>query len=295
MKRNSSLSKLFLGLTYLGLTLLTASAADKKIVLVAGKPSHGPGEHEHNAGVQLIHRCLQGVPGVVSTFYLNGWPEDPKAFDGADTILFFADGGGGHPAVQGDHLKILGEIMKRGVGFACIHYAVEVPKDRGGKEFLEWMGGYFETYWSVNPHWDGEFKEFPKHPITRGAKQFKIRDEWYYHMRSQENMKGVTPILTAVPPEATRDRPDSTHGGNPEVRARKGMPEHVAWAYERPDGGRGFGFTGAHFHKNWADESFRKIVLNALLWTAKAEVPANGVECSVTAEDLQKNLDSKRR
>ena len=110
-----------------------------------------------------------------------------------------------------------------------------------------------------------------------------------------EVLPPAEPAAVAVPPEATRDRPDSTHGGNPEVRARKGMPEHVAWAYERPDGGRGFGFTGAHFHKNWANESFRKIVLNALLWTAKAEVPANGVECSVTAEDLQKNLDSKRR
>ena len=34
------------------------------------------------------------------------------------------------------------------------------------------------------------------------------------------------------------------HSGNPHVRARMGMPEHVAWAYERPGGGRSFGFTG---------------------------------------------------
>jgi hypothetical protein len=75
----------------------------------------------------------------------------------------------------------------------------------------------------------------------------------------------------------------------------RGEPQHVSWVYERPDGGRGFGFTGAHFHRNWGDANFRRIVLNALLWVAKAEVPAGGVESTVTADDLQKNLDPKRR
>lgn len=285
---------LFAGFVSLGLAL-SGYGADKKIVLVAGVPSHGPGEHEHNAGVQLLHQCLQGVPGVSAKFYLNGWPKDPEALAGADTILFYADGGGGHPAIQGNHLQILSDLMKKDVGLVCVHYAVEVPKDRGGPEFLQWLGGYFETFWSVNPHWDADFKELPRHPITRGVKPFKIRDEWYYHMRFQPELKGVTPILTAVPPESTRKGGDSTHGGNQYVRARTGMPEHVAWAYERPEGGRGFGITGAHFHKNWGDENFRRIVLNAILWTAQVEVPPNGVECAVTPEDLKKNLDPKRK
>ena len=284
---------LFLVAALLSGIVFNASAADKKIVLVAGRPSHGPAEHEHNAGVQLLHKCLQGLPGISSTVYLNGWPKDPQAFDGADTILFYADGGGSHPAIQGDHLKVLGDLMKKGVGLVCVHYAVEVPKEKGGPEFLQWLGGYFETFWSVNPHWDADFKELPKHPITRGVKPFKIRDEWYYHMRFPEDLKGVTPILSAVPPESTRNGGDSSHGGNAAVRARKGMSEHVAWAFERPDGGRGFGLTGAHFHKNWGDPDFGKIVLNALLWTAKAEVPPSGVECSISSADLQKNMDPK--
>ena len=45
------------------------------------------------------------------------------------------------------------------------------------------------------------------------------------------------------------------------------------WAVERPDGGRGVGFTGGHFHRNWRDDNFRKVVLNALLWICKVEVP----------------------
>src|SRR5438309_2061084 len=155
-----------------------ARAADKKIVLVAGHPSHGPGDHEFNAGVQLLHRCLAGVPGVKSAFYLNGWPKDPNAFEGADTILFFMDGGAGHPIIQENHLKIIGDLMKKGVGLACVHYAVEVPKDKGGPEFLDWIGGYYEDRWSTNPHWEADFKNLPNHPVTRGVKPFKIRDEW---------------------------------------------------------------------------------------------------------------------
>src|SRR5262245_26048208 len=158
---------------------IDAGAADKKIVLVAGRPSHGPGDHEFNAGVQLLHKCLEHQPGIVSTFHLNGWPKDPHAFEGAATILFFMDGGGGHPIIQDDHLKIIGELMKKGVGLVCVHYAVEVPKEKGGPEFLDWIGGYYETGFSTNPHWEADFTSLSKHPITRGVKPFKIRDEWY--------------------------------------------------------------------------------------------------------------------
>ena len=41
---------------------------------------------------------------------------------------------------------------------------------------------------------------------------------------------------------------------------------------------RGFGFTGGHFFDNWENDNFRKMALNAILWTAKAEVPEGGVK-----------------
>jgi type 1 glutamine amidotransferase len=288
---------LFSLLTVATLFVVDARAADKKIVLVAGRLSHGQGEHEHRAGCLLLEKCLNKVPGIQAIVVTNGWPKDETVFGGAAAILFYADGGGGHPAIQGDRLQNIGALMKKGVGMACIHYAVEVPKEKGGPEFLDWIGGYFEMNWSVNPHWDADFKSLPEHPITRGVKPFKIRDEWYYHMRFRDGVKGVTPILTALPPESTLNRPDGTHSGNPDVREaiKKGEPQHVAWACERPDGGRGFGFTGAHFHRNWGNGNFRKLVLNAVLWVAKAEVPANGVECAVTDDDLKQNLDPKRK
>ncbi len=286
------------------LATFTTFAADKRIVLIAGNPSHGPGDHEHRAGCLLLKSCLDKIPGVTAEVYSNGWPskivdgkkvDDHTVLTGADAIFIYSDGGGGHPAIRPERLEALGGLMSKGVGLGCCHYAVEVPKDKGGPEFLKWIGGYFETFWSVNPHWDADFKEFPKHPITRGVKPFKVRDEWYYHMRFPDGMKGTTPILTAVPPDSTRGKEgvNSPHGGNPEVQKHKGEPEHVMWATERPDGGRGFGVTGAHFHRNWADDNFRKLVLNALLWIAKMDVPADGVSSAVTPEQMKENLDPK--
>jgi type 1 glutamine amidotransferase len=285
----------------LGLTLVAGSvlAADaRKVVFIAGRPSHGPGEHEHRAGCLLLKACLDKVPGITSTVYSNGWPEDPgAAFAGASTIMVYSDGGSDHPLLQDEHLKTMGELMNKGVGLVCIHYAVEPTKEKGEKEFLDWIGGAFEINWSVNPTWNADYKQLPNHPITRGVKPFSIHDEWYFHMRFREGMKGVTPILTAVPPESTMSRPDGTHSGNPTVReaVKNGEPQHMAWACERADGGRGFGWTGAHYHKNWGNDNFRKLVLNAILWTAKAEVPSDGVQSEVTPQQLKENLDPKGR
>ncbi len=267
----------------------------KKLVLIAGKPSHGPGDHEFRAGVKLLEKCLDAdSPQIITAAYENGWPADPTAFDNADAIFFYADGGGGHPVLQSNRLLQIDALAKRGIGVACLHYAVEVPKEKGGPEFLNWLGGYFEPHWSVNPHWKLQSTELASgHPITRGVKPFTTDDEWYYHMRFREPMAGVTPILKATPPDSTRQLPDGPHSNNPTVRNGKGSSEVLAWAYERPDGGRGFGCTGAHFHKNWANDDFRKLMLNSLLWTSGLDVPQDGVTSSVSPEDLAANMDKK--
>ena len=289
--------RLLLALTLAATSIFAADGGKKSVVMIAGRPSHGPGEHEHNAGVQLLAKCLQQGAGdkVDVKVHLNAeWPAAEELAK-ADTILIYSDGGGGHPALQGDHLAQLGAAMKRGCGYVCLHYAVEVPAEKGGPEFREWLGGYFEPNWSVNPHWTADFKSLPKHAISNGVKPFSTTDEWYFHMRFKDGMQGVTPILSDVPPESTMGRKDGPHEGNPAVReevaAKK--PQHVAWAAERPDGGRGFGFTGGHFHKGWSNAEQRKLVLNAIVWSAKAEVPANGVESKLTDEELTANLDPK--
>ncbi len=259
---------------------------NKKIVMVAGTPSHGPGAHEFNAGTIILKRCLEKVPGIVTAAYLNGWPADPTAFDNADSILLYMDGGGGHPVIQRNRLAEIDQLIQRGVGLCCAHYAVEVPKEKGGPDLTRWIGGYYETGYSINPHWDAKFTDLPKHPTTRGVEPFTINDEWYYNIRFPEGQSGIEPLLQATPPDATR-RTDA-------AKSHTGRREIVAWAVERPDGGRGFGFTGGHNHANWGNDDFRKLVLNALLWTAKADVPPGGVESTVTADELQQNLDVKK-
>lgn len=290
------MKKLFLALTLLSLFVTAqAFAADKKIVLIAGKASHGPGEHEHNAGLLMFQKCLASVPGLKVVEIAGGWPTNEAVLDDAAAIVIYSDGGDGHPALQDDHLKTLGALMEKGVGLACLHYAVEPTPAKGEKEFLTWLGGCFEINWSVNPIWEAQFTSLPKHPITRGVQPFTLRDEWYFNMRFADGMKGVTPILTAVPPSSTMSRPDGLHEGNPAVRAAvaAGKPQTVAWAFENTYGGRGFGFTGGHFHRNWANANMRKLVLNGILWTAKVEVPNDGVASEVTAADLTANLDAK--
>ena len=35
------------------------------------------------------------------------------------------------------------------------------------------------------------------------------------------------------------------------------------------------------------------MVVNAILWTAKVDIPAGGAKCDLTPEDLKANLDAK--
>ena len=274
---------------------LPGTAADgpkKKIVMIAGHKSHGYGAHEFNAGCLLLKRALdENVPEAETVVHLNGWPQDPRALNGADCIVLYMNGGSGHPVNA--HLEEIDRLMKKGAGLVGLHYAVEVPKGKPGGYFLDWIGGYFETFWSVNPHWTMTRAQLAKdHPITRGVKPFTVNDEWYYNMRFREGMEGVTPILTATPPESTRRNESSIRGGNPAVFARRGMPEVEAWARERPGGGRGFGFTGGHTHWNWGHDDFRKLVLNAIVWCAGVEAPEGGVPSRTpTLEDLEANQD----
>ena len=193
--------------------------ADKKIVFVAGPASHGPGEHEYRAGCLLLQKGLRGVAGLQTVVYSNGWPAAADAFDGADAIVLSMGGGGEHPALQDDHLRQLGALMEKGVGLACIHWAVEPTREKGETEFLKWLGGAYETNWSVNPTWTAKFTVSSNHPITRGVKPFTMYDEWYFHLRFPEGMQGVTPILSAVPPEnILAGQRDGAHSGNPAVR-----------------------------------------------------------------------------
>jgi len=240
-----------------------------KVVFLAGPDSHGPGAHEHRAGSELLAAALRRRDPLIETVNVyGGWPADESILEGVDALVMYCDGGNSH-LIMG-HLPQFSRLLDAGVGVVAIHYCVEVPRgSAAATAMLDAIGGYFETWWSVNPIWTAEYTTIPPHPVTANVTPFALEDEWYFNMRFAA--EGVTPLLRAVPPASTMRRWNGPHSGNDAVRAQvaAGLPQVTAWAYERPGGGRGVGYTGGHFHANWENYNAREFVLNAIEWVAR--------------------------
>ena len=284
------LAALALAAVLMGPVVHSAAAAEtrpKKIVLLAGTVHQGPSCHpagtlDYALAARLLKRCLDQsatASGIETEIHFDGWPRDPKTLDDADTIVVLSDGADrneqDHPLLVDDRLDVLARQMDRGCGLVAIHWTVFVPQQRGGDEFLEWIGGYFDYQSGGGPrNWFSKIQTAtttcqpttPAHPISRGLEPFSLREEYYYNIRFRPDDPRLVPILTTpIPGEA--------------------KPQTVAWAVERAGGGRGFGFTGGHFFDNWGVAPFRRMVLNAILWTAHVDVPAGGVQSKPTIDD----------
>jgi hypothetical protein len=245
-----------------------AGPRQAKIVFLAGPDSHLPGAHEHRAGVELLAQALrQRQPAFETVSVFGGWPPDEGVFEGANAIVMYCDGGETH--LINEHLETFNRLLDNGVGIVALHYCLEVPNGSPAAQSpLRALGGYFETGWSVNPEWTANFTTLPNHPITLGIQPFTLEDEWYFNMRFANS--GVTPVLSAIAPSSTMWRWNGPHSGNDAVRrlVADGIPQVTAWASERPGGGRGFGYTGGHFHANWENANARGLVLNAIEWVS---------------------------
>lgn len=252
-------------------------ASSAKIALLAGGASHGYGAHEYAAGMELLAQDLRsGVPGLEVVVHHGAWPKDASVLSGADAIVLFMDGGSTHPVRE--YRDDVESHMRRGVGLMAMHYAVEVPKGPDGEAFRRWIGGYYETDWSINPHWRAETSLDRSHPISRGVEPFSVFDEWYFNMRFRDDMESVSSVLTAVPDDAARSGSTAwPREAKEHIVEASGRLETLLWAVEREDGGRGVGFTGGHFHWNWANDDYRRLVLNAIAWVAGLDVPDEGI------------------
>lgn len=254
-----------------------------RIILIAGKKSHAPGEHGYEKGCRLLKHCLDNAenidPQIHTTVITGGWPKDPAILDDASTILLFSDGSdrdeANHPLLHDDRLARMQKLMDKGTGLVVLHYALFVPTRRAGEQYLDWLGGYFD-YDSTND--PGDRKRWysqlgvanttttplaPRHPICLGVEPFKTRTEYYWRIRFRPDDPRRMDLLTFDP--------------------SRGQDAVVAWALQRKNGGRSFAFTEGHFHSNWQIEPFRRLVLNALLWTSRLDVPAGGVRAKLPA------------
>src|SRR5439155_22765654 len=250
--------------------LTAGHAADvKKIVLIAGPITGHPKEaHEYEKNVILLKHLLETSPNLQGSVrveaYFKGWPPDVSTLDDADTIFLTSDGSDrketDQPLYVGDRLQVLGQQMKRGCGVVFFHWSTFNPR-RAHDQITEWVGGYFDyesgsgpqKWYSAIQTWNASTSfGAPEHPILRGVKPFTAREEFYYRLRFRKNDPRLKAIVLTRPPNENQDFT-------------------VGWAVERADGGRGFGFTGGHFYQNWWNEDFRKLILNAITWTAKID------------------------
>lgn len=255
----------------------------KKIVLIAGKKSHGPGEHEYLKSVRLLKTMLDrasNLKGISTEVYGDGWPSDPSVLDKADVIFMYADGSDFNlsqdPLFADNHWSLIEKQMKRGCGLVVMHYSTFAPATYS-QAFLHWVGGYFD-YESGKPGATGNQAWYSAittetaqlkpstHPIAQGIMPFQIHEELYYKIHFQAHDSRLKPVLTA------------------KLKGSE-QSQTVAWALQRKEGGRSFGFTGGHYYANWKEPNFRKLLLNALVWTANVPVPVTGVESSFYTDE----------
>jgi type 1 glutamine amidotransferase len=277
------------------------AAEPPNILIVVGPSKHPAGTHEVLAGAKVLKRCLEMMTNVrlgrgridfgnviptAKVDIFQEWPKDPALLAAADTIIFTGDTFPPNRLPDPEkNLADLEAMMKRGCGIVCVHYATgllgEDVKPDGDHPLLRWMGGYFAN--KSCPHHESIAKIFeaatvspaaPQHPIARGWKEFTLKDEPYIKNffgppgnkiggTGDKPAANVTILATAMlPPESPK-------------------PEPVAWCVERGDGGRGFGIVMPHFYRNWKLDDLRRFILNGIVWTAKLEVPKDGVQTTL--------------
>lgn len=267
------------------LEAIDADASKAKIVLLAGAPSNKPGQHEYFAGCALLAHCLRQSGGVAPVMAANGWPKNEAAvFDGARAIVCFMDGGAKFAGLAPERWARLRDAVAKGAGLVMMHQAVEVPAEQKA-EFQGWLGGVWQADIGFRGHWDMSFQPAAKHPVLNGVGPFSApKDGWLCNLHFATTGV-VTPILSGAVPEKARTTANA--------KAHADRDEVVAWAYERPGGGRSFAFTGCDLHSNWAEENQRRLVVNGILWAAGIEIPKAGAPVACEADQLKENFDRK--
>jgi type 1 glutamine amidotransferase len=194
------------------------------------------------------------------------WDEGPELIGRADGVVLFLCEGGRWMARDPKRLSALTALVKRGGGVVGLHWGVGTKDAANIDACLNVLGGchggpdrkYQVLEADLTPA-DGKL------PILNGIGSLRVKDEFYYQLKF--TVEGaLKPVLRA---------------------AIDGKQETVAWAWERPDGGRSFGFSGLHFHENWKTLAYRRLVSQGVLWTLKLPIPENGLAADVPEAELK--------
>lgn len=237
-------------------------SANTKILLIGKEPDHPHGTHMYMHTSKMLAQCLRKVDGL-ETVLSQGWPTDPKSLEGVTAIVLYATPGAEF-LIDGPGAGQLHQMMKSGVGLVTIHWASSVYEknvDRLGNQWGDYLGGFWVSNYGLSTDKSPLRQLVPTHPICRGWKEYDLHDEFYL----KPVMKEAMPLLQVT---------------------TKGEDVIVGWAYERPDNGRSYGTTLGHIYRNFQIESFRRTIVNAILWTAHVDVPADGADVGLSDEDL---------
>lgn len=261
MKRNA--------LVLLLLLSLQTFAADqpKHLLIVDQKPDgHPPLTHEFAPGALVLAELLKSYPAIKITISHadDPWAEGPKLLDECDGLVMLLSEGSRWMQTNETRWAAIKRLAARGGGLTALHWSVGAkdPKFIDGQ--LNLMGATRGGEWRKYVVSQGDYKRAdPKHPILNGVPDFTAHDEHYYRL---ERLPGITPLLTV----------------NIENK-----DEMVCWAWQRPDGGRSFGFVGLHFHANWQLPVYRRLVQQGVLWTLQLPIPAEGVKTDIDENVLK--------
>jgi hypothetical protein len=253
---------------------LPQDPAAKKIVLISGSNFYKAGEHEYVGNCAALADLLRQTPGVAPVLAVD-WPKKPETLPGSAAVVFLFDGAEKHEALKSNRATEIQKLVDAGVGLVQLHQTADYPTSFGDRA-RAWAGAAFEKGYSQRAHWVATFDTFTNHPIFRGVEPFTIDDGWLWKHKFVSEKKGITPLLRTVNPKS-KDDPNADAA-------------IIAWAYDRPSGGRSFTFTGAHLHKSFAEAGYRRFLTNGVLWAAGVDVPKAGAPVSLDVATLEKYL-----
>jgi len=237
-------------LAFAGFASADEQGQKRLLLLVQGPDGHPEGTHEYVEGMKIIEKELQEhTPLQLITLNADEpWSDGPEQLAHADgAVLYLAEGAKWLQA-DPERLKAFEKLAARGGGLTCLHWAMGTRDAQYIDKFVQLFGGchggpdrkYQVVETTLTPGSDG---------FASKSAAFTIDDEFYYQLKFTKEA-GLMPLWQAK---------------------IDGHDETVAWTWQRPDGGRSFGFSGAHFHRNWERDEYRTMVREGILWTMSVE------------------------
>ncbi len=108
-----------------------------RMVLVAGRKDHGPGEHDYPAW-KVVWQQLLAMADDTQVTATDDWPSSDE-LNSADVLVFYQQG-----TWTPERARDIDQFLARGGGLVYIHYAVDGGQDAPGfakRIGLAWRGG----------------------------------------------------------------------------------------------------------------------------------------------------------